>query len=36
MVLGGLSALGAITKTPEVRVSGKKRDLLVETHAIQA
>ncbi len=32
MVLGGLSALGAITKSPEVRVSGKKRDLLVEGH----
>ena len=31
MVLGGLSALGAITKTPnDTSVSGTKRDLLVE------
>ena len=36
MVLGGLSALGAITKTPnDTSVSGVKQDLLVKTRAIQ-
>jgi len=32
MVLGGLSALGAVTKTPNgTTVSGTKRDLLIES-----
>lgn len=34
MVLGGLSALGAVTKTNDTRVSGVKKDLLVKTRAI--
>ncbi len=37
MVLGGLSALGAITRSPEGgQVSGTKRDLLVGTRVIPA
>ncbi len=36
MVLGGLSALSAITKSPEARVSGVKKDLLVQTRALAA